>query len=84
MTKKYIRNKDIDKPIKDNLREMMWSCAGIVRNQKDLENSLEKVEEYLKMDVGRLLYIRLLTAKSMLKSAINRKVSLGAHYIENI
>ena len=32
--------------------------------------------------VPRLLYLRLLTAKSILKSALERKESLGAHYIK--
>ena len=78
----YVRNQEIDKDIKDDLREMMWTHAAIVREPKNLVKSLEKVEEYLKQNVGRLLYLRLLTAKSILKAAINRKESLGAHYIK--
>ena len=61
----------------------MWTNASIVRNTKNLEATLEKVEGYLKLDVGRLLFLRLLTAKSILKAALQRKESLGAHYIEN-
>lgn len=79
----YIRNKEIDKDLKDNLRTIMWTHAGIVREPKALEESLKVIEEYLKKDVGRLLFLRLLTAKAILKAAINRKESLGAHYIEN-
>ena len=79
----YVRNQEIDKDIKDDLREMMWTNASIVRNTKNLEATLEKVEGYLKLDVGRLLFLRLLTAKSILKAALQRKESLGAHYIEN-
>ena len=79
----YIRNKEIDKDLKDNLRTIMWTYAGIVREPKALEESLKVIEEYLKKDVGRLLFLRLLTAKSILKAAINRKESLGAHYIQN-
>ena len=79
----YVRNKEIDKNIKDNLREMMWTHASIVRETKALEESLKIIEEYLKKDVGRLLFLRLLTAKAILKAAINRKQSLGAHYIKN-
>jgi L-aspartate oxidase len=78
----YVRNKEIDKDIKDNLREIMWSNAGIVREPKKLEKSLEMIEGYLKEDVGRLLFLRLLTAKSILKAALKRKESLGAHYIK--
>ncbi|MDH1975672.1 L-aspartate oxidase [Aliarcobacter butzleri] len=78
----FVRNKEIDKDIKDDLRKIMWVNAGIVRIPNELKKSLEKIEEYLKKDVGRLLYLRLLTAKSILKAALNRKKSLGAHFIK--
>ncbi|MCG3677916.1 FAD-binding protein [Aliarcobacter butzleri] len=78
----FVRNKEIDKDIKDDLRKIMWVNAGIVRIPSELRKSLEKIEEYLKKDVGRLLYLRLLTAKSILKAALNRKKSLGAHFIK--
>lgn len=78
----FVRNKEIDKDIKDDLRKIMWVNAGIVRISSELKKSLEKIEEYLKKDVGRLLYLRLLTAKSILKAALNRKKSLGAHFIK--
>jgi L-aspartate oxidase len=78
----YVRNKQIDKNIKDSLRDIMWTHASIVRDPSDLKASLETIEEYLRMDLGRLLILRLLTAKSILKSALGRKESLGAHYIK--
>ncbi|MDN5097063.1 FAD-binding protein [Aliarcobacter butzleri] len=78
----FVRNKEIDKDIKDDLRKIMWVNAGIVRIPSELKKSLEKIEEYLKKDVGRLLYVRLLTAKSILKAALSRKKSLGAHFIK--
>jgi L-aspartate oxidase len=78
----YTRNKEIDKDIKDNLREMMWTHASIVRDPKTLKSTLDTIEDYLKLNVGRLLFLRLLTAKSILKSALERKKSLGAHYIK--
>ena len=79
----FVRNKEIDKDLKDSLRTIMWTHAGIVRETKALEESLKTIEEYLEKDVGRLLFLRLLTAKSILNAAINRKESLGAHYIKN-
>ncbi|MFA6741440.1 MAG: FAD-binding protein [Arcobacteraceae bacterium] len=78
----YIRNQEIDKDIKDNLREMMWTNAAIVREPAKLKTTLETIESYLKLNVGRLLFLRLLTAKAILKSALERKESLGAHYIK--
>ncbi len=79
--KSYIRNQEIDKPIKDNLRRIMWDTAAIVREEDKLKQSLKKIEEYLQQEVGRLLYLRLLTAKAILEAAINRKESLGAHFL---
>jgi L-aspartate oxidase len=80
--KSYTRNQEIDKDIKNNLRKIMWKAASIVRDPNELENALAQIKKYLKEDVGRLLFLRLLTAKSILESALNRKTSLGAHYIK--
>ncbi len=78
----FVRNQEIDKDIKDNLREMMWTHASIVRDPKTLQTTLDMIEDYLKLNVGRLLFLRLLTAKSILESALKRKKSLGAHFIK--
>ncbi|MCI0500897.1 MAG: FAD-binding protein [Epsilonproteobacteria bacterium] len=78
----YILEKPKDKAIKNALRNLMWSQVGIVRVRQDLIDSLEEIESYLKEDIGRLLYLRLLTAKSIIKSAIERKESIGAHFIK--
>lgn len=78
----YVRNKQIDKQIKNRLRKIMWEAVSIVRTTSELEKALNQIENYLKEDVGRLLYLRLLTAKSILKSALKREKSLGAHYIK--
>ncbi len=80
--KSYARNCDIDKEIKNRLRRLMWDNAAIVREETKLKQALEEIESFLKDDVGRLLYLRLLTAKSILKAAIERKKSLGAHFIK--
>ncbi|AXH12576.1 L-aspartate oxidase [Halarcobacter bivalviorum] len=80
--KKYIRNKQIDKKIKDSLRKLMWENAAIVRDRKALRLTLEKIDKFLEEDVGRLLHLRLLTAKSILKAAVEREVSIGAHFIK--
>ncbi|WP_198306273.1 L-aspartate oxidase [Arcobacter vandammei] len=80
--KNYTRNKSIDKEIKDDLRRIMWEQAGIVRTKKELNEALELIENYLKLDVGRLLYLRLLTAKTILKACLKREKSLGAHFIK--
>ncbi len=78
----YTLEKKKDKAIKNALRTLMWKHVGIVRVRQDLIDSLEEIEAYLKEDIGRLLYLRLLTAKSIVKSAIERKESIGAHYIQ--
>jgi len=82
--KSFVRNKGIDKNIKNNLRKIMWENASIVRNTSNLESALIQIETFLKEDVGRLLFLRLLTAKSILQAALKREKSLGAHYLRRI
>ncbi|MBD3840421.1 MAG: FAD-binding protein [Campylobacterales bacterium] len=78
----YVLQKTTDKAIKNALRTLMWTSVGIVRQRQDLIDALEEIESYLEEDIGRLLYLRLLTAKSIVKSALNRKKSIGAHFIK--
>jgi L-aspartate oxidase len=80
--KHYIRNKQIDKPIKDSLRKLMWQHAAILRNENDLKSALKQINDFLQQDVGRLLYLRLRTAQSMIQACLKRKNSLGAHCIQ--
>jgi len=75
--------KDGDKELKDELRELMWENAGIVREASKLESTLERIEKMLHSDIGKLLRLRLKTSREIVKSAIYRKESLGAHYILN-
>ena len=70
-----------DKPLKNELRTLMWKSAGIVREQKVLENALQRVEDMLKLRTGKLLKLRLETSKVIIRSALARTESLGAHYI---
>ncbi len=79
----FTRNKEIDKDIKNLLRKIMWDNASIVRKESKLLDSLKQIELFLKEDIGRLLFLRLLTAKAIVESAIKRKNSLGAHFIKN-
>ncbi len=78
----YELQKTTDKAIKNALRNLMWTNVGIVRQRQDLIDALEEVEGFLNEKVGRLLFLRLLTAKSIIQSAVNRKQSIGAHYIK--
>lgn len=71
-----------DKAIKNDLRNLMWTNVSIVRERAKLIETLEEIDSYLEEDLGRLLFLRLLTAKSIIKSALNRKESIGAHYIK--
>jgi len=74
--------KKADKAIKNALRNLMWTHVGIVRTRQDLIDALEEIDSYLAEDIGRLLFLRLLTAKSIVQSAIDRKESIGAHFIK--
>ncbi len=70
-----------DKKLKNELRDLMWSSAGIIRHEKNLKNALSRVDEMLKLSIGKLLRLRLLSSREIIKSALARKKSLGAHYI---
>jgi L-aspartate oxidase len=78
----YILQKKGDKAIKNALRNLMWTKVGIVRTRQNLIDSLEEINSYLEESTGRLLFLRLLTAKSIITSAIQRDKSIGAHYIK--
>ena len=73
--------KSEDKELKNELRNLMWQSAGIVRYEKKLKKALNRVEEMLKLPTGKLIRLRLLTSRVIIQSALRRKKSLGAHYI---
>lgn len=75
-----ILQKDGDERLKNVLRDIMWNKVGIVRTQSGLDSALGGVEVMLLGEIGRLLRLRLLVAKKIITSALNRKESLGAHY----
>jgi len=72
-----------DKKLKNELRSLMWQSAGIVRYKESLQKALSRVEEMLELPTGRLIRLRLLTSKGIIKSALKREQSLGAHYIKD-
>jgi L-aspartate oxidase len=68
-----------DKIYKNRLREIMWNNVGIIRSAKGLEKALSFIDENLEK-VGLLSRYRFLTAREIVKQAIDRKESLGAHF----
>ncbi len=74
--------KDRDSMIKNELRDIMWESASIVREPKKLAAALSRIETLLKEDIGKLLRLRLKVSKNIIKSAMLRKESLGAHTIK--
>ncbi|MDD2828285.1 MAG: L-aspartate oxidase [Sulfuricurvum sp.] len=69
-----------DKEKKDALRRLMWDKVSIVRTQEGLNEALRLIEEMLSSKVGRLLKLRLLSARAIVQSALNRHESIGVHY----
>jgi L-aspartate oxidase len=75
--------------IKGELRDIMWNNVGIFRHEELLEDAEEKIKK-LKKEFGREtccaskeeyeLRNMLITAELIVKSALNRKESRGAHY----
>jgi len=69
-----------DKEKKERLRHIMWKQVSIVRTTEGLEEALEAIEGMLKEPIGRLLKLRLFTAREIVRSALARKESVGVHY----
>ena len=68
-----------DKKYKNILREQMWQNVGIIRNKKGLNEALDFIEQTIPK-LARVAKLRFLTAREIVKSALAREVSLGAHY----
>ncbi|NPA11360.1 MAG: FAD-binding protein [Epsilonproteobacteria bacterium] len=73
--------KPSDKQYKNALREIMWQKVGIIRTKGGLNEALKFIEENIQ-NVGYLTKLRFLSAAEIVKSAIKREKSLGAHYIK--
>lgn len=71
-----------DKVLKNELRHLMWYEAGILRDPEHLEKAKKRVEAMLALPIGKLLKLRLLVSLEIITSALNRKESLGAHYLQ--
>ncbi|MGE4399483.1 MAG: L-aspartate oxidase [Campylobacterales bacterium] len=75
--------KEGDTNIKGEIRELMWNDVSIARRVKDLEAAGKKLDALIASNPGRMARLRLKVAKNMVESALNRRESLGAHYITN-
>lgn len=72
-----------DKEKKEQLRRTMWKNVSIVRTTEGLTEALEVIDAMLAEPIGRLLKLRLLTAREIVKDALSRKESVGVHYRES-
>ena len=70
-----------DKAKKDKLRQIMWKNVSIVRTTAGLLEAKSAIEMMQHEEIGRLLRLRLLTALAIVDSALERKESVGVHYI---
>lgn len=71
-----------DKVKKNQLRRIMWENVSIIRTKRGLNDALETINALLKEKIGKLLKFRLLTAREIVLSALNRGESIGVHTIQ--
>ena len=71
-----------DKIKKNQLRHIMWENVSIIRTKSGLNDALETINALLKEKIGKLLKFRLLTAREIVISALNRSESIGVHTIQ--
>lgn len=87
------QDKEIDKKNRKNINDYkkqikhtMWKNAGIYRSQESLENALEEIKRIeSEVDIpydkdSFELYNMIIVAELIIKSAIQRKESRGAHF----
>lgn len=65
------------------LRDILLSGLGIVRSEETMKNALDQVEALSGEAINEREKNRILLAKAMLISAMERKESRGAHYRED-
>ncbi|MCW8894650.1 L-aspartate oxidase [Sulfurimonas sp.] len=70
-----------DKAKKNLLRKIMWENVSIVRTKDGLNKALEQINTLLKENIGKLVKLRLLTAREIVLSALAREKSIGVHTI---
>lgn len=76
--------------LKNEIKEIMSECGGIVRNEEDLQSGIYRLNEMIKsLEEQELdsidsieVYNMALTARFILEEAFERKTSVGAHYLE--
>ena len=78
-----VLHKEGDERLKNVLRKIMWEKVGIIRSKTSLLSALEGVEVMELGNIGRMLRLRLMVAKEIITQALNRKQSLGAHYVSD-
>jgi succinate dehydrogenase / fumarate reductase flavoprotein subunit len=67
--------------LKTETSNILYNALGIVRNEEEMKNALEKIEKLMKKNSENSANLgRLNLAKMMISSAIYRKESRGAHY----
>jgi len=71
-----------DKAKKNQLRHIMWENVSIIRTKSGLNDALDTINVLLNEKIGKLLKFRLLTAKEIVMSALNRSESIGVHTIQ--
>ncbi len=79
-----ILHKENDKIYKQKLRQIMWEEIGIVRTKSGLLKAKNMIYDMKNREIGRLLALRLNTASAIVEAALDRKISLGTHYIESV
>ncbi|WP_457746464.1 L-aspartate oxidase [Sulfurimonas sp.] len=71
-----------DKAKKNQLRRVMWENVSIIRTKAGLNDALSTINALLNENIGKLLKFRLLTAREIVISALNRSESIGVHTIQ--
>jgi len=83
---KHLTSQD-RKLLTQKIKKVMWENVGLSRNEKRLNQALSQINQLLEdlkpYQNSRYIVDLLTVAKAVVKSALNRKESRGAHYRED-
>ncbi len=80
MEKECSYHPEYDTSVASKVGDILFSSLGIVRNGKDMEKGLVELEKLVKEDLSERDRNRVNLAIAIMKSAIIRRESRGAHY----
>ncbi len=81
-TKKLFLNSD--QILQDELSDLLWKYVSIERRGAELQMVLNRIDQMLIIETGRLLKLQLFVAREIVSSSLQNRKSQGSHFRADI